>query len=192
MSNSISILLIYKVLARDGFQCKVTGAWNYESCMNNLEVHALAKQSGLGLGGVHVCHIVKENLLQIIDCSPDDKRQAASNFVSILESFGLASVVKECKENGIHSLSNLICLSSGVHEFFDNLNLWFEPTEVKNTYTVHTANGIEGPYKHWCSTVIFSVFPTMYGSNKELDLPLPDPQLLTLHEIMRRSWNYEN
>ena len=50
--------------------------------------------------------------------------------MSILDSFGLKTPVENFLAiNGAHMLRTLLSLDSTCHEYFDDLNLWFEHTE---------------------------------------------------------------
>jgi hypothetical protein len=55
----------------------------------------------------------------------------AAAAMTILEYFGLESLVKELlAADGVHNLGNLLSLQSNIHTYFDNLDLWFEGTDV--------------------------------------------------------------
>ncbi|KIY61736.1 hypothetical protein CYLTODRAFT_495092, partial [Cylindrobasidium torrendii FP15055 ss-10] len=127
-----------KVLARDGYQCKVTRFWHQRSVAAVAELAQLVDESGYGSGEVQACHIVNEAIMQGVDRdSPETKKRAAAGFLRILDTFGLSEVKNDfLKENGIHSLKNLISLSNAIHPEFDDLCLWFEPTDTEHTYTV--------------------------------------------------------
>ena len=50
--------------------------------------------------------------------------------MSILDSFGLQNLTEKfLAVNGVHELTNLLSLDPTCHRYFDDLNLWFEPTE---------------------------------------------------------------
>ena len=55
----------------------------------------------------------------------------ASGAMTILSYFGLEGLVHSfLARNGVHRLGNLLSLDPICHRNFDNLNLWFEPTDV--------------------------------------------------------------
>ncbi|KAF8878639.1 hypothetical protein CPB85DRAFT_1460449 [Mucidula mucida] len=170
-----------KTLARDGYRCKLTMAWKDSSCIEVQELSQMAIESRTGRGPVQVCHIVNESLTQRA------KGTGKPKFLRILEMFGMKDVAETlASANGVHSLTNLLCLGQALHTLFDKLDIWFEPTNTKHEYTVHTAYDIAEVYAHWQDTVVFSVFPHRYETFRNADLPLPDPKLLVLHGICAR------
>ncbi|KAG8946604.1 hypothetical protein FRC00_009505 [Tulasnella sp. 408] len=77
----------------------------------------------------------------------------------------------------INDLSNLILMSTEVHEDFGNFTFWFEPTDQLNTYTVHLE---ERQIRfQWASTVAFS-------NQSDRDLPLPSPEFLAAHAALAK------
>ena len=55
----------------------------------------------------------------------------AAAAMSILSAFGLDNLVEGLlAENGVHRLGNLLSLDPICHDYFDNLDLWFEHTET--------------------------------------------------------------
>ena len=51
--------------------------------------------------------------------------------MTLLKSFGLVGLVDSLlPRNGVHRIGNLLSLDPICHRNFDNLNLWFEQTDV--------------------------------------------------------------
>ncbi|KAG8921899.1 hypothetical protein FRC00_008070 [Tulasnella sp. 408] len=88
---------------------------------------------------------------------------------------GYQSSNTQWREN--QDLSNLILMSTEVHEDFGNFTFWFEPTDQLHTYTVHLE---ERQIRfQWASTVAFS-------NQSDRKLPLPSPEFLAAHAALAK------
>ena len=55
----------------------------------------------------------------------------ASTAIPLLRSFGFEELAQSLlTQDGVHRLGNLLSLDPICHRNFDNLNLWFEQTDV--------------------------------------------------------------
>lgn len=143
-----------QALARDGFQCMITGLFDGDSCCNCPELKAVAYQYDVPAFDIKTAHIVNKSTMQLIDpngiseysvvinvrfnpwvpCLPlyssviqtDDDIDA----VLILESFGFSNFAEALKEpGGIHQTWNLLSLEHNLYQKFDALEMWLESTQ---------------------------------------------------------------
>lgn len=75
-------LILGQALARDGFQCVLTGMFNEVSLMSNSDLAREAEASGNPvIGTVITCHIMNESTMQGVDPSGDGKGDSVVNKV---------------------------------------------------------------------------------------------------------------
>jgi len=118
-----------------------------------------------------------------------DKRRHAASAMSLLSSFGLYELVDSLlAEGGVHRLGNLLSLDSICHEYFDELNLWFEHTEEPNKYKVCVANSGYQLYLRQRTHLPFDPLDRLFVtfSRPDPSLEYPDPRLLSLHAVCAR------
>jgi hypothetical protein len=58
--------------------------------------------------------------------------------MSILKSFGLNDLVQGLEEDGADRLGNLLSLDPVCRSYFDNLDLWFEYTDIEKVRDLMT------------------------------------------------------
>ncbi|KAF8631481.1 hypothetical protein AX17_005084 [Amanita inopinata Kibby_2008] len=104
--------------------------------------------------------------------------QRAHDDIRVIHQFGYSQIPVDLNCNNIHRLENVLTLDVGVRSMFDNLKLWFEPTDTPNTYKLRAPKSgyILSNYK---STVTFS-------SPDLKKLPLPSPEYLKIHAVCAR------
>ncbi|KAH9175942.1 hypothetical protein EDB89DRAFT_1847074 [Lactarius sanguifluus] len=113
-----------QALARDNFQCIVSGKYDYDMTSQNDDLSTVAFSFSPPRIGVTQCaHIIpsstNENIL-------DSKDKHASSFWAILGCFGYEDLPDKLKGKGIHSLDNVMTLGMEIHHWFDQLKMWFE------------------------------------------------------------------
>jgi hypothetical protein len=122
-----------QALARDGFQCVITG-WFDETSLDEC-VELRSKQEHLGSMPITVrpTHILNGLAMQ------GTQADHTAGVLAILEKFGFQSLVHDLEETGgIHNVWNLVPLRPDLHIFFGGLDLWFEGTsEVSHSETFH-------------------------------------------------------
>jgi len=186
-----------KALARDGFRCMITGAFDYTSTQQNSELDQLCLSLDASTVTVQASHILNESTMQGIDptgsseeSTVTNKTEYAATAMAILGHFGMGSLAQELlAEGGVHGLGNLLSLENRMHTEFDRLNLWFEDTDEPNRYTVCVSNRARGceryirycGYLHADGARLFVTF-----SSRHQNLCLPDPRLLALHAACAR------
>ncbi|KAK0460092.1 uncharacterized protein EV420DRAFT_1747063 [Desarmillaria tabescens] len=62
----------------------------------------------------------------------------AANAWTIIEHFGFPKILQELEGEKIHRLENVLTLEYDLHDHFDDLTLWLEPTDIENRYKVCT------------------------------------------------------
>ncbi|KAF9063258.1 hypothetical protein BDP27DRAFT_1335410 [Rhodocollybia butyracea] len=172
-----------KTLARDGYRCMLTGAFDVNSCSRNRELAILRKRMKAPAAEVQSCHILNKITLQGVG-EPDGSETASSRahaagVMAILKQFRLGHLVdKLIEKGGIHRLCNLLSLIQPLHHAFDHLNLWFDETDEENVYEVHAVQDILSLFARVNRRPHFMV-------NEELKNCLT-PVLLALHAVCAR------
>ncbi|GJE94029.1 hypothetical protein PsYK624_101970 [Phanerochaete sordida] len=177
-----------RALARDGFCCMLSGNYGYDR--TSVSRLPELKQSALRMVTTNCCYILSESTLQNVDPEDpecNDNREYTGKVLSVLESFGLGSLVRSVSTlNGIHHLSNVLTMSMQLHDLFDDLSLWLEGTGTPHEYNICVSDQLLMPSDIKERTVRFWVHV------KDVDeetLPLPDPALLALHAACARAVN---
>ena len=91
----------------------------------------------------------------------------------------------------IHSLKNVLTLSTDVHGLFDALRLWFEPTVRNTTYgrsqCTHIYQDVQNHYKvvcaapHMAQPLGIPPLVQFESSRSSSDLQLPSAEYLSIH-----------
>ncbi|KAH9175893.1 hypothetical protein EDB89DRAFT_2066097 [Lactarius sanguifluus] len=162
-----------QALARDNFQCIVSGKYDYNMTSQNDDLSAVAFSFSPPRIGVTQCaHIIpsstNENIL-------DSKDKHASSFWAVLGCFGYEDLLDKLKGKGIHSLDNVMTLGMEIHHWFDQLKMWFEAVKGSpNTYTIKAADTI---LLAFCKAADCKITLT----SEDPRLPLPNPDYLEIH-----------
>ncbi|KIK70280.1 hypothetical protein GYMLUDRAFT_236686 [Collybiopsis luxurians FD-317 M1] len=185
-----------KALARDGYQCMLTGNFDTNSCLRNAELETFVENSGGSEAPVQTCHILNKATMQGIgepselDGSETPSTRAhAAGVMATLKQFRLNHLVDELiHEGGVHSLRNLLSLIQPLHEAFDRLDLWFDQTDEDDTYEVQVARDrILTAFTHVNRRPHFTVNEMLKKPKfRNVRLALPDPGLLALHAVCAR------
>ncbi|KIO32812.1 hypothetical protein M407DRAFT_4301 [Tulasnella calospora MUT 4182] len=98
-------------------------------------------------------------------------RRVTANTWGMLEDWaGISSATLDGEK--INDLSNLILMSTEVHEDFGSFRFWFEPTDQPYNYNLHLQK--RQIRFGWASSVAFS-------DRSDRGLPLPEPRFLEIH-----------
>ncbi|KAJ3575415.1 hypothetical protein NP233_g1109 [Leucocoprinus birnbaumii] len=114
-------------LARDGFCCIVSGTMDAQTYIKYRNVFSEPK-SFPSVDLTQCCHIIPEGVGRFSTKTVADKRARASNVWMILNNFGYHQIEEALGESKIHLLANISTLRGLLHEFFDTMYLWLEPT----------------------------------------------------------------
>jgi hypothetical protein len=128
------LLTFDQALARDGFQCVVSGWFDRLSLEECVELRSEQEHLGRMHTAVRPTHILNGSATQ------DTQTDHTAGVMAILENFGFESLVQDLKEvGGIHKTWNLVPLRPDLHISFGNLDLWFEGTsEVRRLKRLST------------------------------------------------------
>ncbi|EJD35714.1 hypothetical protein AURDEDRAFT_175229 [Auricularia subglabra TFB-10046 SS5] len=100
-----------------------------------------------------------------------------------MKSFGLGDLAQAIvSEDGVHDLSNVMIMRSELHDSFDALDFWLEPTHTANEYIIRGPADILAPYGLRPGTTVR--FQDRSGCAPPL--ALPDRRLLALHAACAR------
>ncbi|KAF8883806.1 hypothetical protein BD779DRAFT_1394074, partial [Infundibulicybe gibba] len=109
-------------LARDNFRCAVSGAFHKPAVKCDAELKQEFSDNPAAMIEVtDCCHILSESA---------DLNLAAHDKGSVLKSFGYTRIFNDLEGSNVHSLKNVITMSTYMHDMFDTLALWFEATNV--------------------------------------------------------------
>ncbi|KAG6371800.1 hypothetical protein JVT61DRAFT_9155 [Boletus reticuloceps] len=190
ITDSMDYQASMKALARDGYQCLLTGMIDRTSYINCVGLQAKAEHEKLPLGRLEVAHILNEPTTQGTNPEGDsnvNKTYFTASALGILESFGFSEFSdKFNKSEGIHEVWNLLSLEHNVHQRFDNFELWFEATEEPHCYKVCFFDELDRvSFMSKSSRLCTDPFVVDFSSKDEL-LPPPHPSLLALHATCAR------
>ncbi|KAF8120382.1 hypothetical protein EV363DRAFT_1190685, partial [Boletus edulis] len=182
MGNDYQACMKVCALARDGYQCLLTGMIDHTSYIKCVGLQAKAEHEKLPLARLEVAHILNEPTTQGNDPEGD-----SSSALAILESFGFSEFSdKFNKSEGIHEVWNLLSLEHNVHQRFDNFELWFEATEELHCYKVCFSDEQDRvSFTSKSSRLCIDSFVVDFSSKDE-QLPPPHPLLLALHATCAR------
>ncbi|KAJ3926772.1 MAG: hypothetical protein NXY57DRAFT_689536 [Lentinula lateritia] len=189
-----------KALARDGYQCMITGVWDTNSLERNIELNELLVKSRGYEATVQTCHILSQSIMQGIGDSvqpnkdgnmPElhSQRRPSSGVIAILTQFHLGHLVDVLVEKGgVHSLCNLLSLVQPLHEAFDRLGLWFDETDEDDMYEVRVVRDSNlGTFSHVNRQPHFEVNEMLKKPKfRHVQLALPDSRFLALHAVCAR------
>ncbi|KAF9220130.1 hypothetical protein BS17DRAFT_787934, partial [Gyrodon lividus] len=119
-----------KALVRDNFSCVVSGSVDLSVAMENAEVQQMVDPRARPAVETHCAHIFAESTNDNIPGNREgsDKHQYAAPMSSVMDRFGYKHIPSDLNGANIHRLENILTLESNIHNSFDRLNLWFEPT----------------------------------------------------------------
>ncbi|RPD53929.1 hypothetical protein L226DRAFT_574687 [Lentinus tigrinus ALCF2SS1-7] len=151
---------------RENFRCIVTRILDLD----------YAKTSGTydaAVSTLEFCHIFPE-LTNNVETNPG-KRDYSCNVWSVLKSFGYDHTVNDlATAEKIHSPENTMMMVHDLHDFFDRLDLWFEP--------------IQNVPNHYRLLSIWILSPHGLSDGQEITfqsadprIPLPKPEYLGIH-----------
>ncbi|KAF5378312.1 hypothetical protein D9615_008803 [Tricholomella constricta] len=159
-------------LIRDGFRCVVTGFYEKSMVENNKELEKLSDEEGWTLNATDCAHIFAESDMPDAN-EGSNKHHYAASLWAVMDRFGYQRIPSDLNGNNIHRLENVLTLDVGVRCLFDELKLWFEPTDTSNTYKL-TSPSPRYIAQHYKTSVTF----TTPDPEK---LPLPSPEYLSIH-----------
>ncbi|KAH9004547.1 hypothetical protein EDB86DRAFT_3240513 [Lactarius hatsudake] len=164
-----------QALARDNFQCLVSGKYDLDMTSENADLSAAASSFSPPRVGVTQCaHIIPSSTNKNI-LESRDKHEHAASFWNILGCFGYEDLPDKLKGNGIHSLDNVMTLELSVHHSFDQLKMWFEAVKGSpNTYTIKATGPL---FLALCKAADCKITLTSADSR----FPLPNPEYLEIH-----------
>jgi len=120
----------------------------------------------------------------------------AGSIWGIVLNYGHINVLDELNGSDCHRLSNGLTLTTGVHEEFDRLCLWFEAIPVSGiTRTLTCLISIMQNAQHTyrvctlfphCGPVESLPHPRIVTFTTTTNHPLPDPRYLKLHAVVCR------
>ncbi|TDL19325.1 hypothetical protein BD410DRAFT_792367 [Rickenella mellea] len=159
-------------LIRDGFRCVVTGRYDRGSANANRELKdAVDSDPNARLDSTECAHIFAESTNSAIEPG-SDKRNYAATMWAIMTCFGHAELPKELNGPKVHRLENVMTLCHDFHTLFDNLDVWFVPTNEKNKYKLGWA---------WASNSRDYPEHVIFKTSDETNLPVPSPNYLAIH-----------
>ncbi|KAG8919217.1 hypothetical protein FRC01_001407 [Tulasnella sp. 417] len=124
---------------RDNYRCVVTGAYDGGTLQKERKSDPTFEPPAVPQF-TQVAHIFPDSSNQGLvgpDGSASKKAEYSATAWAVVERFGLVDVLAESL-NGpdIHRVENVLTMSLNAHELFDRLQLWFEATDVPNTYNL--------------------------------------------------------
>ncbi|KAK7435227.1 hypothetical protein VKT23_019796 [Stygiomarasmius scandens] len=125
-------------LIRDGFSCTITRQYDVVA----MKIPSIEEDEILGRGGV-----LYTTCVQILPDSDyfeghligNGSPQLTDNAAVVLKVLrNMGYIAQDLKGPGARSLPNVMTMTREVYEFFSRLELWFEPTTIKDNYTIQT------------------------------------------------------
>ncbi|KAF9240960.1 hypothetical protein BU15DRAFT_87516 [Melanogaster broomeanus] len=162
-----------KALRRDNFRCVITGAVDDASAERDPELRQTALL--LGVTVTHCAHIFPESTNMNISGDGNNKvqRDYAASMWAVMTRFGYGDLPQKLNGSNIHSLENILTLDGNMHEYFDTLKLWFEPTDIPDKYNICWS-------EDWRRQVSGALSVQFTTPDPE-ELPLPSPTYLHIH-----------
>ncbi|KAH8919308.1 hypothetical protein BT69DRAFT_1284910 [Atractiella rhizophila] len=157
-------------LIRDNLRCILSGKVDHRFAPDNLRKDRNNQISPPGL--THCAHIFSESTNTNLD--DEHKRNHAANAWAVMDRFGLSEIRRELEGQKIHRLSNILTLDSALHDLFDNLQLWLQPTAESNVYNIGAQDEelvFEG----------YRIPRSILLSSRNPRLELPNPEYLRVH-----------
>ncbi|KAH8930256.1 hypothetical protein BT69DRAFT_1275674 [Atractiella rhizophila] len=163
-------------LIRDRFRCVLSGRVDQDAA--DLSSDILDEENSDALIGRTECaHIFSETTNANLE--DEAKAKYASNAWMILETFGHPEIQKELEGQNVHRLSNVMTLDAPLHDWFDKLKLWLQPTGEPNVYKIEARN----------ERLVFRnhrVPRQVRLTTQDAQLDLPNPKYLALHAACSR------
>ncbi|KIJ30487.1 hypothetical protein M422DRAFT_36550 [Sphaerobolus stellatus SS14] len=160
-----------RALVRDGFRCPVTGRVDEDYVLKNHELYQKVTREKLRTAYTQCAHIISEFISSGIT-EGSDKSQCAATVWAILKRFGYPTLLDELSGSKVHRLENVITMEFNLRQRFDNLRIWFTPTDHVNQYK------LEARYPFLLTG--YSPLVT-FTTPDERNLPVPNPAYLALH-----------
>jgi len=125
-------------LIRDGYRCVVTGKYDAGSYYEIRELEDKVRaDSSLRVGATECAHIFAESTNSSIELG-SAKREYAATMWAVMNRFGHEELPDELNGSKVHRLENVITMVSEFHTFFDQLKIWFVPTNEENRYKLES------------------------------------------------------
>ncbi|KIO15597.1 hypothetical protein M407DRAFT_237050 [Tulasnella calospora MUT 4182] len=170
-------MFLLKALKRDNYRCVVTGSYDGATFQKRRKTDPTFKVDSTQF--TQAAHIFPDSLNQNLTWSddlPGKKAEYSATAWAVVQRFGKVSVITESL-NGpdIHRVENVLTMCLSAHELFDKLELWFEATNVPNTYNM--CSNDEGNFELVNPPVLRQV---TLSSTSDL-IPLPNSHYLRIH-----------
>ncbi|KAK7435226.1 hypothetical protein VKT23_019795 [Stygiomarasmius scandens] len=124
-------------LIRDGFRCAVTGQYDFLVMkMSGIEEDEILRMGGLLFT---TCAQILPDSSCFGDHIGNVSVQSADYTTAVwkvLREFGYNP--QDLTSSGAHNLCNVMTMTREVYEFFSRLEIWFEPVDDKDGYTIQT------------------------------------------------------
>ncbi|KAK7680287.1 hypothetical protein QCA50_016527 [Cerrena zonata] len=168
-------------LIRDGYRCMVTGKFDSDSLskITELAIEFRSYQSARkDYGTTNCCHIIPASTnMNLVD----DKAEDVASVWTVLSNFGEPNLVNELRGANTHRLENILTLDYTPHNWFDQLNMWFDKVDPldqnDHRYFVRLAEAI--------GSFVYPEFPKeiefVNHAPDFITLPLPDYRYLRIH-----------
>jgi len=161
-------------LFRDGYQCMITGAYDYNSCERCRTIIPTGDITGVHITPTECAHLFSESAQD-----GDKPSEYAGTAFTMLKMFGLDHMVEKLIGTQANTLSNVLTLSGALHDAFDKFRIWLEPVPGKgNTYIVAMAEKdrdllqLLSPRPR--NSVTFKINPDCVALCKEKGVELPE------------------
>ncbi|KIO25599.1 hypothetical protein M407DRAFT_75508 [Tulasnella calospora MUT 4182] len=155
-------------LKRDNYRCVVTGAYDGATFQKQQETDP-AFEPPTTPQFTQVAHIFPDSLNQ-------DLAEYSATGWAVVERFGQVNMITESLNGpNIHRVENVLTMVHSAHDLFDKLQLWFEATDVPNTYNMRSNR--EGNFRLVLPPIRRQV--TLTSTNPSI--PLPNSNYLKIH-----------
>ncbi|KAF7358242.1 hypothetical protein MVEN_00873100 [Mycena venus] len=172
-------------LLRDGYKCVMTGFYDKDTLRAVPELEAKANAEGANKIGTQVAHL--------FSATAQSHAEYAASALSILEMFGLETVVHNLLGKRVNNLFNVMTMCINFHPDFDKFLFWLEAVPgQEHTYDVVARD----PQDFFSQTptpprrVKFRVDPDAAQDAARLKIPirldLPDPELIAIRAACAR------
>ncbi|KIM35294.1 hypothetical protein M413DRAFT_32599 [Hebeloma cylindrosporum] len=131
-----------KALLRDGYRCVVTQIHDSNSIIRHKIPQAIQSfdaDPDQKLVFTYGTHIIAKSSNGNIG-NDEDKRNYEGTMWAVMERFGYDTLPEELNGSKIHRLENVMTLSSDVHQYFDQLSIWFTAIPgIPNKYKLESS-----------------------------------------------------
>ncbi|TCD65553.1 hypothetical protein EIP91_002517 [Steccherinum ochraceum] len=163
-------------LVRDGFRCMLTGILDQQSVERYSEAKSLWKSLGKPVAHeTQCCYIFAESTNS--GFNDPDKKEFAATAWTIIHRFGHPNIRDEIQKN-VHSLKNILTLTTTLHNKFDDLKLWFESSESTTQTNEHTVCVRDEELRD-----LYGIPTTVQFRSHRDGLELPSKWYLDLHAV---------